>query len=449
MKGQTKDRETFGSRIGFIFAAAGSAIGIGNLWRFPWLVGANGGGAFLLLYLIILVVVGVSLFMAEVALGRATKSSNVGAFRKIRPSWAPVGILGPLASFITLCFYSVVGGWIMFYFFRALAGFKVADPSFTADIFSQFTEHSVWPIVFHGIFLTLTALICFKGVRGGIEKYSRILMPALLVLCLILAARSLMLPGALEGLKFFLVPDFSVITPKTILYALSQVFFSLSLGVGAMLTYGSYLPKEESLPRVSLIVPLLDTLVAVMAGLIIFPIVFTYGFQPAEGVGLTFITLPAAFSEMPAGNLFGGLFFLLFFVAAISSTISALEAVVAYFMEEHEWSRKKGTFVSTAIIFVIGCFAALSFGPLSGFTIGGENIFGQLDWLVAALIQPLGGMLTAVFVAWVWGKKAALQEITNDGLINFRLGNVWVDVMLKFVAPVIVIIIFLAGIGLL
>jgi NSS family neurotransmitter:Na+ symporter len=447
MNQQNQSRETFGSRMGFIFAAAGSAIGIGNLWRFPWLAGVSGGGAFLLIYLLTVVIVGVSLFMCEIALGRYTQRSNVGAFRKIRPSWTWVGILGPLASFLTLCFYSVVGGWIIYYFFRAFGGFGGPDPAVTERVFSSFTGHAVWPIIFHGVFMGLTMMICYKGVKDGIERYSSIMMPLLLALILILTIRSLLLPGAAEGLRFYLVPDFSKITAKTFLDALGQVFFSLSLGVGSMLTYGSYLGKQENIPRISVIVPLMDTLVAFMAGLIIFPVVFSYGFEPGAGVGLTFVTLPAIFSQMPAGNLFGAVFFFLFFLAALTSTISALEAVVAYLAEEHGWERKRATVISGIVIFFIGCISSLSFGPLSGLTIAGLNFFGQLDWFVATLLQPLGGILTAIFVAWIWGGANALKEVTNGGAIQFRLGNVWANLMLKFIAPVLVTIVFLAGIG--
>ncbi len=230
MNQQNQSRETFGSRMGFIFAAAGSAIGIGNLWRFTWLAGVSGGGAFLLIYLLTGVIVGVSLFMCEIALGRYTQRSNVGAFRKIRPSWTWVGILGPLASFLTLCFYSVVGGWIIYYFFRAFGGFGGPDPAVTERVFSSFTGHAVWPIIFHGVFMGLTMMICYTGVKDGIERYSSIMMPLLLALILILTIRSLLLPGAAEGLRFYLVPDFSKITAKTFLDALGQVFFSLSLG---------------------------------------------------------------------------------------------------------------------------------------------------------------------------------------------------------------------------
>lgn len=442
-------REGFASKIGFIFAAAGSAIGLGNIWRFPWLAGANGGAAFLVIYLGIVVLVGVTMFMGEVTLGRYTQRSNVGAFKKVAPGWTWVGGMGLLAGFLILSYYSVVGGWVIYYFFRAIAGFHMTDPKLTGELFESFITHPLLPLLFHALFMGATIWICYNGVQSGIEKYSNIMMPALFVLVIILAIRSLTLPGAAKGLQFYLVPDFSKITGKTFLDALGQVFFSLSLGMGSILTYGSYLGKKENIPQVSTIVPIMDTLVAFMAGLIIFPAVFNYGFEPAAGPGLTFVTLPAVFSEMPLGNLFGGAFFLLLFLAALTSAISLLEPLTAYMMEEHGWERKRATVVLGSIMFVIGIGASLSLGVWSGFQIAGKVFFDQLDWVANNLLLPLGGMFTAIVVAWVWGTKNALQEATNDGTLKFGLGNLWANVMLKYISPALVAIVFLTGIGIL
>ncbi|MEA4883324.1 MAG: sodium-dependent transporter [Clostridia bacterium] len=447
MSQQDQKREIFGSRLGFLFAAAGSAIGLGSLWRFPWLVGANGGSAFLIIYLVIAVFIGISLFMCELVLGRATQSSNVGAFRKISPSWASLGGLGPLAAFLILCFYSVVGGWIIYYFFRTIAGLNITDPALTAELFNNFTADPVLPLVLHGIFMGLTMLICYKGVVNGIEKASTIMMPILFAIIVPLAVRALTLPGAAEGLRFYLVPDFSRVTAKTFMDAMGQVFFSLSLGMGATLTYGSYLGKHENIPVLSLIVTLVDVLIGFMAGIIIFPIVFSFGFQPGAGTGLTFITMPAIFSEMPAGKLFGSIFFFLFFLSALTSSISLLEAAIAYLIEEHGWDRKRATLVSGTVSFVVGCLASLAMGPLSGFTIKGLNFFGQLDWVSATILQPLCGILTAILVSWIWGSRNAIQEITSDGRVKFALASIWTNVILRCVAPISVGLIFLAGLG--
>jgi NSS family neurotransmitter:Na+ symporter len=442
-------REGFASKIGFIFAAAGSAIGLGNIWRFPWLAGANGGAAFLIIYLGIVILVGVTMFMGEVTLGRYAQRSNVGAFKKVAPGWTWVGAMGLLAGFLILSYYSVVGGWVIYYFVRAIAGFNMTDPSLTGQLFESFITHPLLPLIFHALFMGMTIWICYNGVQGGIEKYSNIMMPALFAIVIILAIRSLTLPGAAEGLRFYLVPDFSKITGKTFLDALGQVFFSLSLGMGSILTYGSYLSKKENIPQVSTIVPIMDTLIAFTAGLIIFPAVFNYGFEPAAGPGLTFVTLPAVFSEMPLGNLFGGAFFLLLFLAALTSAISLLEPLTAYMMEEHGWERKRATVILGSIMFVIGIGASLSMGVWSSFKIAGLVFFDQLDWVANNLLLPLGGMFTAIVVAWVWGTKNALQEATNDGTLKFGLGDFWANVMLKYVSPALVAILFLTGIGIL
>ncbi|MGI5859464.1 MAG: sodium-dependent transporter [Tepidanaerobacteraceae bacterium] len=440
-------REGFASKIGFIFAAAGSAIGLGNIWRFPWLVGAYGGAVFLVIYLAIIILVGITMFMGEVTLGRYAQRSNVGAFKKINKSFTWIGGIGLIAGFMILSFYSVVGGWVIYYFLRSLIGFGMTDPALTEQLFSSFISNPISPLIFHTLFMALTIWICYNGVKDGIEKYSNIMMPALLAIVIILAIRALMLPGAAEGLKFYLVPDLSKLTAQTALAALGQVFFSLSLGMGSILTYGSYLGKKESIPQVSLIVPLMDTIIAFFAGLIIFPAVFSYGFEPSSGPGLTFVTLPAVFSEMPLGQLFGGAFFFLLFLAALTSAISLLEPIIAYMIEEHNWNRKKASLTIGGVIFIVGVFASLSMGPLSGFKIADLVFFDQLDWVSNNLLLPLGGMLTALFISWLWGTQNALNEVTNDGLLKFELGNFWANVMLKYIAPALVFIVFITGLG--
>lgn len=442
-----QNRETFGSRMGFIFAAAGSSVGLGNIWRFPYLVGMYGGAAFLLIYVLFILIIGIVCFIAEVSLGRYTKQSNVGAFKAIKPSWAPVGLIGIIAGFMILSFYSVVGGWTIYYFFRAIVGFGFADPSASANLFGGFISHPLYPVLLHALFMGITIWIVYKGVQDGIEKYSNIMMPALFVVIIILAIRSLTLPGGEAGLAFYLKPDFSKLTGESLLAALGQVFFSLSLGMGSILTYGSYLNKQENIPFVSTVVPIMDTLVAFLAGLVIFPAVFAYGFEPGQGGGLAFVTLPAVFSEMPAGNIFGAAFFFLLFLAALTSAISLLEPVVAYMIEEHAWERKKATLIMGAIIFTVGIAASLSNGIWSGFTLAGKNFFDFLDYVSGNILLPVSGMLTAIFVAWVWGSKNALKEATNDGTINFSWGNLWANVLIKYVAPILIAIVFLSSVG--
>ncbi|NMA55512.1 MAG: sodium-dependent transporter [Firmicutes bacterium] len=442
-----QSRETFGSQIGFIFAAAGSAIGLGNIWRFPYLVGMYGGAAFLVVYLAIVLIVGVVCFIAEVSFGRHTRQSNVGAFKSVNKAWAPAGLIGILAGFMILSFYSVVGGWAIRYFFQAFAGYSFADPAASADFFGAFVSSPLAPVIYHGLFMGATIYIVYNGIQDGIEKYSNIMMPALFVLILILTVRSLTLPGAHEGLEFYLKPDFSRITGEVLLAALGQVFFTLSLGMGSILTYGSYLGKDDNIPYVSTVVPLMDTLIAFLAGLIIFPAVFAYGFQPDQGGGLAFVTLPAVFDAMPAGNLFGGAFFFLLVLAALTSAISLLEPVAAYMIEEYGWTRNKAVLIMGTIIFVVGIGASLSQGVWSHITFFGDNFFDFLDNTSGNILLPVSGLVTAIFVAWVWGSDNALREATNDGAIKFAWGNLWANVLIKYVAPILITVVFLSSIG--
>lgn len=443
---EQQSRETFGSQVGFVFAAAGSAIGLGNIWRFPYLAGMYGGAAFLFVYLAIVVVVGVVCFIGEVSFGRHTRQSNVGAFKSINKAWAPAGLIGILAGFMILSFYSVVGGWTIRYFFQAFSGF-FADPVASGDFFGAFISDPLMPIIYHALFMGATIWIVYNGIQDGIEKYSNIMMPALFVLILILVVRSLTLPGGQEGLAFYLKPDFSKITGETLLAALGQVFFTLSLGMGSILTYGSYLGKDENIPNVSTIVPFMDTLIAFMAGLIIFPAVFAYGFEPGQGGGLAFVTLPAVFSAMPAGNLFGAAFFFLLFLAALTSAISLLEPVAAYMMEEHGWTRNKAVLIMGSIIFLVGVVASLSNGAWSHISFFGDNFFDFLDNTSGNILLPVSGLVTSIFIAWVWGSEHALKEATNDGTITFAWGKLWANVLIKYVAPILITLVFLSSIG--
>lgn len=399
------------------------------------------------IYLVIVLLVGITMFMGEVALGRYAQRSNVGAFKKVNKSYGWLGSIGLIAGFMILSFYSVVGGWVIYYIFRAIIGFYMTDPAQTEQLFTGFISNPILPILFHALFMAMTIGICYNGVQDGIEKYSNIMMPALLVIVIILSVHSLMLPGAAEGIKFYLVPDFSKVTGETFLAALGQVFFSLSLGMGSILTYGSYLGKKENIPNVSLIVPLMDTMIAFLAGIIIFPAVFSYGFKPTSGPGLTFVTLPAVFSGMPLGQLFGGAFFFLLFLAALTSAISLLEPLIAYMIEEHNWTRQRASLIIGGLIFLVGCLASLSMGPLNGLKIFGLVFFDLLDWISNNLLLPIGGMLTALFISWIWGTQNVLNEVTNDGLLEFGLGNFWANVMLKYVAPALVFIVFLTGLN--
>ncbi|QEK12409.1 sodium-dependent transporter [Crassaminicella thermophila] len=441
---QNQDREQWGSKIGFILAAAGSAVGLGNLWKFPYMAGKNGGGAFVLVYFIILFLVGFTLMLAEIVLGRHTQLNAIGAYRKIRKNWAWVGGLGVLAGFLILSFYSVVGGWVINYIVKSLTGaLNVSDAEVLGGMFGELISGTTVPIFYHGLFMLATLLIVFGGIGGGIEKSSKIMMPALFIMIIILAIRSMTLPGAVEGIKYLLVPDFSKITIGVILDALGQVFFSLSLGMGCMITYGSYLSKDTNIPQSATIIPLIDTGVALLAGLAVLPAVFAFGFEPSAGPGLIFITFPAVFAQMPLGSLFAVMFFVLVLFAALSSSISLLEVCVAYVVDEWKMNRKVTTIVLGVVIFLIGIPCSLSLGPWSDITLlPGKGFFDTFDFVSSNILLPLGGLLLCIFVGWIWGTDNAIKEATNDGNLEFKLSGAWAF-LVKYVGPVAILLVFI------
>ncbi len=440
---EKQERDQWVSRFGFIMAVAGSQIGLGNLWRFPHLAGSNGGGAFVFLYLIIVLLVGFTLTLGEILIGRHTQLGALGAYKKLSRKWTWLGALGVLAGFLILSFYSVVGGWVINYMVRSVTGtLGIAD-------FNIFTSGVVQPIIYHAIFMFATLAIVIGGISGGIEKASKVLMPALFVMSVIVMVRSLTLDGAMEGVRFLLAPDFSVVDGSVVLAALGQVFFSLSLGMGCMVTYGSYLSKDENMIKSSMITPLLDTLISILAGLMILPAVFAFGFDPSEGPGLLFVTLPSVFAKMPLGNFFAFIFFTLVFFAALTSAISLLEVTVTYMTDEFKWNRKKATITMAVIIFFIGVAASLGLGVWDHITILPEmSIFDSLDFTASNILLPLGGMFMSIFIGWVWGLDNAIQEATNEGSLSFKLAPVW-GFIIKYVAPIAIAIVFLESTGLL
>ncbi|MES0874447.1 sodium-dependent transporter [Sinimarinibacterium thermocellulolyticum] len=427
-------RENWGSRFGFIMAAAGSAVGIGNIWRFPYTTGTNGGGAFLLIYLAIVIGFGLSVAIAEMLVGRAAQRNPVGAFRALGGgAWPLVGFGGVLTGFVILSFYIVVAGWTLAYIgFMASGSIDTTDPERLSQVFSGFVADPLRPILYSGVFMALTAWIVVGGIAKGIERWNKILMPALFVILLVLVLRSVTLDGAAEGLAFFLKPDFGAVTAGTFYAAIAQAFFSLSIGMGTLLTYGSYLSKQEHLPKATLTVAMIDTGVAVLAGLMIMPAVFAFGFDPSAGPGLTFVTLPAVFASMPFGAVFGVLFFTLLAIAALTSAVSILEPMVSYVVDEHRFSRRKTVIVASLICFALGVPASLSFGIWSGFTIGGRTWFDLVDFLANNIMLPLGGLFTALFVGWAW--KRAAYELSNEGALKLPWTPVWLFV-LRFLAP--------------
>ncbi|HNR44380.1 MAG TPA: sodium-dependent transporter [Methanofastidiosum sp.] len=436
-------REVWNSKIGFWLAATGSAMGLGNIWRFPYITGENGGAAFVLIYLVIVFTIGVSVMLAEFAIGRSSKLNPVGAFMKLKGgTWPIAGWMGVSAGFIILSYYSVIAGWTIKYFISSFTG--LISPSIdTTNYFQEFIANGPQVVLFQAIFMIITIYVVYLGVEKGIETWSKILMPTLVLIILLLVIRGITLPGAAAGINFYLNPDFSEISGKTVLAALGQAFFSLSLGMGAMITYGSYIPQKVSLPKSAFAVTFLDMLIAFLAGFVIFPTVFTFGIEPGAGTGLIFITLPSVFGLIPIGQIWSGLFFLLLFIAALTSAIGLLEVVVAYFIDERNWSRRNASLILGLAIFVLGIPSALSNGavPLNIF---GMGFLDAMDFLASSILLPLGGIFVTLFVGWVI-KETAIKEINLEG--QFRLEKIWIWIC-RIIAPISILLIFLAGLGL-
>ena len=448
MPNANNNRGLWVSRMGFVLAASGSAVGLGNVWKFPYITGQNGGGAFVLVYLACIFAVGLPIMLAEFTLGRKTSLNPVGAFNALKPrsAWVGTGVMGVLAGFLILSFYGVVGGWTLAYVAKSLsAGVTHFDsPRQAGEFFGSFIANSGEIIFYHLIFMGVCVAIVIKGVNNGIEKACDILMPTLVVILLILMIRALTLPGAWEGVRFYLYPDFDKITPQVVLIAMGQAFFSLSLGMGAMLTYGSYLPARENLTAATVYVVLFDTLIALLMGMVIFPAVFAMGLEPAEGPSLVFSVLPAVFSQMPWGGAASVVFFILLSIAAVTSGISLLEVVVAYFVDERGWPRKKAVLVLGGVIFALGVPSGLSFGAWSEFKLMGMTFFDLVDNVASNYLLPVGGMLTAVFVGWVWGAGEAQKEIERHET-RFHYAAIWAF-LIRYVAPVAVAAVFIAKI---
>lgn len=382
--------------------------------------------------------------LGELIMGRHTQLNPVGAYRKLRKNWAWVGGLGILAPFLILSFYSVIGGWVLNYIVKSVTGSFVMDVNMS-EMFVSFITNPVEPLIYHGIFALITLIIVMGGISDGIEKSSKIMMPTLFVMIILVAIRSVTLPGALEGIKFFLKPDFSKIDGQVILAALGQVFFSLSLGMGIIITYGSYLDKDQNLPQSSVIIPLIDTAIALLAGFAILPAVFALGFSPAEGPSLLFITLPAVFAKMPFGSFFALIFFLLVLFAALTSSISLLETSVSYAVDEFNWNRKKTALILGISVFLLGIPSSLGQGVLSHIKpFKGLDILDSIDFVATNIMLPISGFLLCIFIGWVWGIDNALEEATNNGQLPFKFAKFW-SFVIKWIAPVAILAVFLQG----
>lgn len=446
---QNGQRDSFSGRFAVVAAAAGSAIGLGNIWRFPYVAGENGGGAFLLVYLICVILIGIPVMTSEFIIGRAALRNPYGAFKALAPGkpWYLIGIMGVAAAFMILAFYTTVAGWTLEYFYQSVTGNLMGknERELTA-MFDTFQKSSFRPVLWFIIFMGMTAYIILSGVKNGIEKYTKVLMPGLFILLIILSIRSVTLPGSGAGLRFLFHPDLSKLTPEVILKALGQAFFSLSVGMGTLITYGSYIRKDEKLASSASLIALADTSVAVISGIAIFPALFALGGSPASGSGLTFIVLPGIFQKMPFGNIFATMFFLLLAIAALTSTISVLEVIVAFLSEELKMTRRKATIAATLAVSVLGIVTVLSLGALSNVTIFGRNLFGFMEYLTSNIMLPLGGLLIVLFIGWFFSPQLTKKELTNDGQLRDRLIPVFMFIV-KFLAPVAIAMVFLYSLG--
>ncbi len=447
-------RASWGSRIGFIFAVAGSAVGLANIWRFPYVVGAHGGSAFIIVYLVSLLLIGFPVFIAEILIGRTTQTSPSGAFQKLGGSsgWAWAGTMTIGTGFIVSAFYSSVAGWILGYLIEALRGnvTNFQDAAQSSLHFSRLQEHPLWGLSFHLLFILCSTLVLYLGVRGGIERGNKVMMPLLFIVLILLVIKGLMMPNASRGLAFLFKPDWSALTPAAFLIALGQSFFTLSLGQGTMVTYGSYLGSNDNLMKSCIPVVLMDTLVSLLASVAVFTIVFSVGLQPDSGPGLIFHTLPLVFSQITGGYFLAILFFLLVFLAALTSEISAMEPTIAYLMDEWRWKRHHAVIACGTGAFLLGVPCALSTSVLKNYTIFGETFLDALAFLASNILIPLGGFLAVFLVGWIWGVPNALNQLKQGTSRLFEKhsllgGYFWF--CFKITAPLLIIIVFLHALG--
>lgn len=445
-----KPRDGFTTGLGVIAATLGSAIGLGNIWKFPSLTGTNGGAAFLILYVACTLIVGLPVMISELAIGRRAKANAVTSFRKLaaREPWWLIGAAGVLAAFLILAFYTEVAAWVFAYIFKAATGgLATIDPKVTAEAFTSLITSPVQSLVWQWIVLAFISVIIIAGVSKGIERVTKRLMPALFVLLLIVIVRSLTLPGASQGLAFLFKPDFSKVTWVTVLAAMGLSFFKLSVGMGTMTTYGSYFRDDQDIPNTAVRVMLGDVLVSILAGIAIFPAVFAFGFQPDAGPSLLFITIPAVFNSMPLGGVFMVLFFILAAIAATGAMLSLLEVPVAFLNEQLGWSRKVATIATSLLLAAIGSTAALSSSLLADTKIFGKTFFDLFDFASSNVLLPVGGLFISLFLGWRWGEAEVRRALSNEGVLHNRRVITAFYGIVKFVTPVLVFIVLLNGLG--
>ncbi|WP_293266172.1 sodium-dependent transporter [Neptunomonas sp.] len=445
-----KARLQWSSRMAFILAAAGSAVGLGNIWKFPYITGENGGGAFVLVYLACILLIGIPVMMAEIMIGRRAQKNPAEAMEtlareaKANPIWRSVGWMGVICGFLILSFYTVIAGWAVSYIFTAGSGaFVDITPDQAGAMFGGMLADPIRLLSWSTLVVIVTMYIVGRGVNAGLEKAVNFLMPGLLVLILIMVGYAMSTGHFIEGVEFLFAPDFSKLTTESVLVALGHAFFTLSLASGAIMTYGSYLPKNTSIVKTSMAVAVVDTAVALLAGMAIFPIVFAYGLEPGAGPGLIFVTLPIAFGQMPFGTMFGSLFFIMLSIAAITSAISLIEPAVSWLTEKRQFSRLKACITSGLSLWLLGIGTVLSFNVWENSKLFGKTFFDLIDFLTANLMMPLGGLCIAIFAAWVIKPKVAEEELGLGAGLLFKM---WQFAM-RYLTPIGIVIVFLNALG--
>lgn len=443
-------RDSFGSRLGVLLAMAGSAVGLGNLWRFPYLVGENGGAAFIIIYLVCVCLICLPIFISEFVIGRRSQKNAYAAFRDLSggSAWRWVGLMTVIVPLIVASYYCVIGGWAFEYLWKSctFSFTGAASQEAVSTMFSDFVSSSWGPVIGQTLFLLVTTLIVIIGIKDGIERFSKLMMPMLFIIVIAIAVYSSTLPGSGAGFEYLFRPDFSKVDGGSFASALGQAFFSLSLGFGTIMTYASYVDKKDNIMFQSSSTAIADTLFALIAGMAIMPAVFAFGIDPQSGPGLVFETLPYVFGKMPGGGIVAILFFLALIVAALTSSISMIEVGVAYLIEEKKLKRTTACVVLFLICWILGIFCALSFGPLAEVKLAGRSIFDFFDNLSSNILMTLGSLLTVLFVGWRLKKTDIYEEFTNGGTLSANVkifGVLWF--LIRYVAPIAVIVIFISG----
>ncbi|MGG4489278.1 sodium-dependent transporter [Metabacillus idriensis] len=444
-----KENQQWSSKLGFILAAAGSAIGLGAIWKFPYIAGVSGGGAFFFIFLLFTLLLGLPLLLAEFAIGRSTQKDAIESYREIAPDtkWSSIGYLGMITCFILLSFYSVIGGWIILYLVKTLTGeLNGLNQQQFGELFGATISNPMLSVGAHLVFMIITIAVVAKGVQKGIERTSKFMMPALFLLFIVLIFRSVTLEGATEGVQFLFQPDFSKLTSETVLAALGQSFFTLSVGVSVMVTYSSYLPKESNLPQSAISIVAMNIFIVVLAGLAIFPAVFSFGLKPDAGPVLLFNVLPTVFNQMAFGMVFFVAFLLLFLFASLTSAFSMLEIIVSVISKGDSDKRIKWSWIIGLIIFAVGVPSALSFGIWSDVSIFGKSIFDAADYLVSNILMPVGALLISIFVPLKIKKSKLYAELSNGSSLSIGLFNTWFFLM-RYVAPIAIFLVLLDVLG--